>query len=58
MLSHVEHEKILQALDHETRLTLAHSACIMLALNQKLCPQEAIAVACKVFAGVFPEKKE
>lgn len=38
MLSHVEHEKILKALDRETRLALAHSACIMLALDQKLCP--------------------
>lgn len=58
MLSHVEHEKILKALDRETRLDLAHSACIMLALDQKLCPKQAIADACRIFAAVFPEKEE
>lgn len=57
MFSHVEHEKILKALDRETRLALAHSACIMLALDQKLCPKQAID-ACRIFAAVFPEKEE
>lgn len=58
MLRNVEHEKILKALDHETRIVLALSACIIQALNQKFCAEEAIAEAWKVFSAVFPEKKE
>lgn len=58
MLRQVEHEKILEALDRETRLVLALSACIIQALNQKLRAEEAVDDACKIFTAVFPEKKE
>lgn len=57
MLREVRHKKILEAFDRETRLAVAHSACIMLALDQKLSPNDAVADACKVFSSVFPEKK-
>lgn len=58
MLRQVEHEKVLKSLDRETRLSLAHAACIMLALNQRLCAEDAITNAWKVFSVVFPEKEE
>lgn len=56
MLRNADDTKILQALDRESRLALAFSACIMLALDRKLCAQEVISDACKVFSEVFPEK--
>lgn len=58
MLKQVELEKNLKGLDRETRLLLAHAACIMLALNQRLCANDAITNAYKVFSAVFPDKKE
>lgn len=58
MLRHMEHEKILEALDHEARLVLVLVAGILQAMNQKLDAREAVAEACKVFSAVFPEKKE
>lgn len=58
MFRHMEHEKILEALDRETCLMLALSACIIQALNHKLSAKEAVADACKVFALVLEEKKE
>lgn len=58
MLREMEHEKNLEAFDRETRLALALSACIMLALDKKLSPRDAIADACKVFSAVLQEKKK
>lgn len=56
MLQNVNEQKVLQALDRETRLFLALSACIMLALDRKICAHEALGQTCKVFCHVFPEK--
>lgn len=56
MLRNVNHKKILQALDRESRLALAFSACIILALDRRLGVKEAVSDACKVFSEVFPEK--
>lgn len=42
--------------DHETRLAVAHSACIMLALDPELSPKDAVADACQVFSAVFPKE--
>lgn len=58
MLRKVEHEKNLKSFDRHTRLVLAHAVCIMLALDKKLCPGEALAEACRIFAAVFPEDKK
>lgn len=58
MLREVEHEKNLESFDRPTRLVLAHAACIMLALDRKLCFREALAEACRIFAAVFPEDKK
>lgn len=58
MLREVEHEKNLKSFDRDTRLALAHSAFIMLALDKKLCPRDALADACRIFSAVFPEDKE
>lgn len=56
MSPNVNEQKILQTFDRETRLFLALSACIMLALDPKLCVHQAVSQTCKVFFGVFPEK--
>lgn len=58
MFEQMEHEKSLKALDPETRLVLALSACIIQALNHKLSAKQAVADACKVFAAVLPKKKD
>lgn len=58
MFGHLEHEKFLEALDPETRLFLALSACIIQAQNHKLSAREAVGDACKIFAVVFAQKKE
>lgn len=57
-MSNVDDKRVLKALDRETRLVLALSACIIQALNQKLGVKEAVADACKVFAEVFPETED
>lgn len=56
MLPNVNDQRILHALDRESRLVLALSACIILALDRKLIAKEAVDNACKVFSEVFPEK--
>ena len=58
MLKEVEHEKNLESFDRPTRLVLAHAACIMVALDRKLCCREAVADAYRIFAAVFPENKK
>lgn len=58
MFRPVEHKKILQNLDRETRRALALSACIIQALNRQLSAEEVVDDACKVFSIVFPKKKE
>lgn len=58
MLRNMEHEKILETLDRETRLVLVLVAGTLQGLNQKLDAKEVVAEACKVVSAVFPEKKE
>lgn len=60
MLSQTEFEHMVTVLDRQTRLALAHSACIMLALSPELSPKDAIADAYQVFLGVLERdtKKE
>lgn len=60
MLRNVDEKKILEALDRETRLVLAHAACIILALSPGLSAEGAVSDACEVFSAVFKggEKKE
>lgn len=56
MLRNVNHKKILQALDRESRLALAFSACIILALDRRLGVKEAVSDACKVLFRGIPGK--
>ncbi len=60
MLSETEFEHMVTVLDRQTRLALAHAACIMLALSPELSPKDAVADASQVFLAVFKgrEKKE
>lgn len=58
MLRKVCDKKVLESLDHETRLVLVLSACVIQALNQKFDAQGAVNEACKIFFAVFPEKEE
>lgn len=46
------------AVDHETRLAVAHSACIMLTLDRNQSLKDAVADAYQVFSAVFPEDKK
>lgn len=60
MLSEMEFQHMVTALDPQARLALAHAACIMLALSPGLSPKDAIADAYQVFSGVLGQgtKKE
>lgn len=53
MLSELESKHMATVLDQQTRIALAHAACIMLALSPDLSPKDAIADAYQVFLGVF-----
>lgn len=50
-------KSMLAAYARSTRLALAHSACVMLALNEKLLTEDAIGDACQVFSAVLQEEK-
>lgn len=58
MLRNADDKKVSQALDHETRLFLALSVCVIQALNQKFNAMEAVNEACKIFFVVFPEQED
>ena len=50
-------KNMVAAYDRSTRLALAHSACVMLALDRELSPKDAGADACQVFSAVLQEDK-
>ena len=58
MLMEAECETLVAGFDRETRLALAHSACLMLALDRELSPKDAVADARQVFSTVFPKNEK